>query len=111
MRLSPGAYADSEPFVTALAAAVARLRPGTPSNAVDPSRVPTRMGGPGAPDELELGHRTQAWLAAGDAPEAMTTGGYWYHQQRQQPHPAVHHGAFQDRLLQVPAEETGAELS
>ncbi|MEU5660382.1 SDR family NAD(P)-dependent oxidoreductase [Streptomyces sp. NPDC047737] len=109
--LSPGSYADSKLFVTALAAAVAGLRPGTPSNAVDPGWVPTKMGGPGAPDDLELGHRTQAWLATGDDPEAMTTGGYWYHQQRQQTHPAVHDEAFQDRLLQVLAEETGVELS
>ncbi|MEV6833801.1 SDR family NAD(P)-dependent oxidoreductase [Streptomyces sp. NPDC051133] len=51
----PGSYADSKLFVTTLAAAVARLRPGVLSNAVDPGWVPTRMGGPGAPDDLELG--------------------------------------------------------
>lgn len=42
---TPGSYGDSKLFVTALAAAVARLRPGIPSNAVDPGWVPTRMGG------------------------------------------------------------------
>ncbi|GGZ39971.1 SDR family NAD(P)-dependent oxidoreductase [Streptomyces bluensis] len=108
---SPGSYADSKLFVTALAAAVARLRPSTPSNAVDPGWVPTKMGGPSAPDDLELGHQTQEWLAAGDDVEALTTGGYWYHRQRQQPHAAVHDEAFQDRLLQVLAEETGAAIS
>jgi NAD(P)-dependent dehydrogenase (short-subunit alcohol dehydrogenase family) len=105
-----GSYADSKLFVTALAAAVARLRPGVLSNAVDPGWVPTRMGGPGAPDDLELGHRTQEWLATSDEPEALTTGGYWYHQQRQEPHAATHDGAFQDRLLQALAEETGTAL-
>jgi NAD(P)-dependent dehydrogenase (short-subunit alcohol dehydrogenase family) len=60
---SVGSYSDSKLFVTTLAAAVARLRPGVLSNAVDPGWVPTKMGGPNAPDDLELGHRTQEWLA------------------------------------------------
>lgn len=58
---STGSYADSKLFVTTLAAAVARLRPHVTSNAVDPGWVPTRMGGPNAPDDLELGHQTQGW--------------------------------------------------
>ncbi|WP_411150148.1 SDR family NAD(P)-dependent oxidoreductase [Streptomyces sp. A30] len=107
---SAGSYSDSKLFVTALAAAVARLRPGVRSNAVDPGWVPTKMGGPGAPDDLELGHRTQEWLASSDEPEALTTGGYWYHRQRQEPHRAVNDEAFQDRLLQTLAEETGTAL-
>jgi NAD(P)-dependent dehydrogenase (short-subunit alcohol dehydrogenase family) len=107
---TPGSYGDSKLFVTALAAAVARLRPDVLSNAVDPGWVPTRMGGPGAPDDLELGHRTQEWLATSDDPEALTTGGYWYHQRRQEPHSAVHDTAFQDRLLQALKQETGVAL-
>ncbi|BBJ38000.1 short-chain dehydrogenase [Streptomyces antimycoticus] len=105
-----GSYSDSKLFVTTLAAAVARLRPGTLSNAVDPGWVPTKMGGPGAPDDLELGHRTQEWLATSEEPQALSTGGYWYHRQRQQPHRAVHDEEFQDRLLQTLAEETGTAL-
>jgi NAD(P)-dependent dehydrogenase (short-subunit alcohol dehydrogenase family) len=105
-----GSYGDSKLFVTALAAAVARLRPDVLSNAVDPGWVPTRMGGPGAPDDLELGHRTQEWLATSDDPEALTTGGYWYHQRRQEPHSAVHDIGFQDRLLQALKQETGVAL-
>ncbi|MGP4048420.1 SDR family NAD(P)-dependent oxidoreductase [Streptomyces sp. 2A115] len=107
---SAGSYSDSKLFVTTLAAAVARLRPGVLSNAVDPGWVPTRMGGPGAPDDLELGHRTQEWLASSDEPEALTTGGYWHHRQRQQPHPAVNDQTFQDHLLQTLTEETDAAL-
>ncbi|MGI5192649.1 SDR family NAD(P)-dependent oxidoreductase [Streptomyces sp. CA-288835] len=107
---SAGSYSDSKLYVTTLAAAVARLRPGVLSNAVDPGWVPTKMGGPSAPDDLELGHRTQEWLATSDDPEALTTGGYWYHRERQQPHRAVHDEAFQDRLLEALAEETGTAL-
>ncbi|MEV0894108.1 SDR family NAD(P)-dependent oxidoreductase [Promicromonospora sp. NPDC050262] len=107
---TPGSYGDSKLFVTALVAAVARLRPGVLSNAVDPGWVPTRMGGAGAPDDLELGHRTQEWLVTSDDPEALTTGGYWYHQERQQPHGAALDVAFQDRLLAALAQETGTPL-
>lgn len=107
---SAGSYSDSKLFVTALAAAVARLRPEVLSNAVDPGWVPTRMGGPGAPDDLKLGHRTQEWLASSEEPQALTTGGYWYHHERLQPHRAVHDEAFQDRLLRTLAEETGTAL-
>ena len=102
-----GSYEDSKLFVTTLAAAVARLRPHVLSNAVDPGWVPTRMGGSGAPDDLDLGHQTQEWLATSDDPEASTSGGYWYHRERREPHRAVHDRAFQDRLLQALAEETG----
>jgi len=97
-------------FVTTIAAAVARLRPQVLSNAVDPGWVPTRMGGPNAPDDLELGHRTQEWLASSNDPQALTTGGYWYHRERRQPHQAVNDHAFQDRLLRALAEETGTAL-
>ncbi len=105
-----GSYSDSKLFVTTLAAAVPRLWPEVPSNAVDPGWVPTRMGGPGAPDDLELGHVTQVWLATSDDAQARTTGGYWFHQRRREPHPAVHDTGFQDRLLAVLARHTGAEL-
>jgi NAD(P)-dependent dehydrogenase (short-subunit alcohol dehydrogenase family) len=105
-----GSYGDSKLFVTTLAAAVARLRPEVLSNAVDPGWVPTRMGGPGAPDDLDLGHQTQEWLATSDDPQALTSGGYWYHGERREPHRAVHDRAFQDRLLQALARETATAL-
>jgi NAD(P)-dependent dehydrogenase (short-subunit alcohol dehydrogenase family) len=105
-----GSYEDSKLFVTTLAAAVARLRPQSLSNAVDPGWVPTRMGGPGAPDDLDLGHQTQEWLATSDDAPALTSGGYWYHRERRRPHHAVTDHAFQHRLLQALADETGTAL-
>jgi NAD(P)-dependent dehydrogenase (short-subunit alcohol dehydrogenase family) len=105
-----GSYSDSKLYVSALAAAIARLNPDVLSNSVDPGWVPTRMGGAGAPDSLELGHRTQEWLATSDDPEARTSGGYWHHQQRQEPNPAVTDTNFQDRLLTALAQETGDRL-
>jgi NAD(P)-dependent dehydrogenase (short-subunit alcohol dehydrogenase family) len=105
-----GSYSDSKLFVTTLAAAIGRLHPGVLSNAVDPGWVPTRMGGAGAPDDLELGHRTQEWLAVSNEPEAITTGGYWHHRKRQKPHRAVTDTIFQDRLLRALADETGVGI-
>ena len=106
-----GSYADSKLYVTALAAAVARLWPEVYSNSVTPGWVPTKMGGPGAPDDLRLGHATQEWLAVSDDPKALTSGGYWHHQRRIEAHPAVSDTRFQDRLLAELASATGTKLA
>jgi NAD(P)-dependent dehydrogenase (short-subunit alcohol dehydrogenase family) len=50
------AYSESKLYVAALAFAVARHWPDVLSNAVDPGWVPTKMGGPGAPDDLEMAY-------------------------------------------------------
>ncbi|WP_104045587.1 SDR family NAD(P)-dependent oxidoreductase [Arthrobacter sp. ZGTC412] len=104
-------YSDSKLHVSALAAAVARLWPDALSNAVDPGWVPTKMGGPGAPDDLRLGHLTQEWLATSNDPQALTSGGYWFHQQRHKAHHAVHDERFQNELLDLLARVTGERLS
>jgi NAD(P)-dependent dehydrogenase (short-subunit alcohol dehydrogenase family) len=101
-----GSYSDSKLLVTTLAVAVARLWPDVYSNAVDPGWVPTRMGGPGAPDDLRLGHLTQEWLATSDEPEAPSGGGYWFHKRRRSPHPAALDVAFQGELLTALARFT-----
>jgi NAD(P)-dependent dehydrogenase (short-subunit alcohol dehydrogenase family) len=106
-----GSYPDSKLFVTALAVAVGRIWPDVFSNAVDPGWVPTRMGGPGAPDDLRLGHLTQEWLATSEDRDARTSGGYWYHQRRFEPHPAVADLGFQDQLLDDLARFTGTRLA
>lgn len=103
-------YSDSKLFLTALAAAVARLWPDVLSNSVNPGWVPTKMGGPNAPDDLRLGHLTQEWLATSDDAEARTTGGYWHHQRRTDPHASVHDLKFQDALLEELAHASGTPL-
>jgi NAD(P)-dependent dehydrogenase (short-subunit alcohol dehydrogenase family) len=107
----PRAYDTSKLMVTAFAMAMARLRPGTLWHAVDPGWVPTRMGGPSASDDLEEGHRTQAWLAAADEHRVTPrTGGYWHHQRTQRPHTAALDEMFQTELLARLEELTGARL-
>ncbi|WP_230941571.1 short-chain dehydrogenase [Burkholderia cepacia] len=106
-----GSYSDSKLLVTTLAAAIARLWPGVYSNAVAPGWVPTKMGGAGAPDDLRLGHLTQEWLATSDDPAALTSGGYWHHQRRQEPLPAVNDTRFQNLLLSELARAVGTKLT
>jgi NAD(P)-dependent dehydrogenase (short-subunit alcohol dehydrogenase family) len=104
------AYSESKLFVATLAFALARRWRDVSTNVVDPGWVPTRMGGPGAPDDLELGHTTQTWLAASDDPDATSSGGYWHHQRRQTPAPAVSDVRFQDALLEELSRLTGVRL-
>jgi NAD(P)-dependent dehydrogenase (short-subunit alcohol dehydrogenase family) len=104
------AYAESKLHVTALAFAIARRWPDVLSNAVDPGWVPTKMGGPGAPDDLEMGYLTQTWLAVSDDPAAMVSGHYWHHRRRQTPAAAASDPTFQDQLAATLAELTGVPL-
>jgi len=104
------AYSESKLHVTALALAIARAWPDTLSNAVNPGWVPTRMGGPGAPDDLDLGHLTQTWLAVSDDPAARVSGGYWFHRRRQIPARQASDPEFQHQLTDRLAALTGVEL-
>lgn len=104
------AYSDSKLFDVALAFAVARRWPAVLSNAVTPGWVPTRMGGPGAPDDLELGALTQAWLAVSDDPAVHVSGRYFFHQQPRDANPAAASLDLQERLVNACAELTGTEL-
>ena len=104
------AYSESKLYLCALAFAVARRWPKVLSNAVDPGWVPTKMGGPNAPDDLEEGHLTQTWLAVSDDPAALTSGGYWHHRKRRTPAPETVDAGFQDRLIEKLEELTGVAL-
>ena len=105
------AYSDSKLFDTMLAFAVARIRPAARSNAVDPGWVPTRMGGRGAPDDLELGTETQVWLATNQDAAAMVTGAYFHHKRQRSAHPAAHDIAEQERLLAACEAISGIRLN
>ena len=104
------AYSDSKLLDAVLAFAVARRWPSVRSNAVDPGWVPTRMGGRGAPDDLEQGVLTQTWLATSDDPAAAVTGRYFYHRQQRDTHPAASDPAVQDGLLAACAKLTGVDF-
>jgi NAD(P)-dependent dehydrogenase (short-subunit alcohol dehydrogenase family) len=103
-------YSDSKLHVLLLCRAVVRKWPEVYANAVDPGWVPTKMGGPGAPDDLRKGYETQVWLAASDDERAEVSGRYFYHQQEREHHPGANDVGLQERFLEVCRELTGVSF-
>jgi len=101
------AYSESKLYITAFAFAVARRWPTVLSNALDPGWVPTKMGGAGAPDDLEQGHLTQTWLATSDDAAAKVSGAYWHHREQRKPAAQALDHSFQDQLINELARLTG----
>lgn len=104
------AYAESKLHDVLLAFAVARRWPDVLSNALEPGWVPTRMGGPAAPDDLDQAHRTQVWLAVGTDPGARVSGQYFYHLRPRAADPAVYDTTRQDTLMAICQRLSGIEL-
>jgi NAD(P)-dependent dehydrogenase (short-subunit alcohol dehydrogenase family) len=104
------AYAESKLHDAMLAFAVARRWPDVASNSLEPGWVPTKMGGVGAPDDMDQAHLTQTWLAAGDEPEARVTGRYFYHLRPLAPNPQANDPMLQNRLIAICAELSGVRL-
>ena len=104
------AYSDTKLHDVLLAFAIARRWPDVFSNALEPGWVATKMGGAGATDDLDEGHRTQVWLAASDDPGAMVTGKYFYHMQLRAPNPSAGDTDRQEELLDACKRFSGVEL-
>jgi hypothetical protein len=81
------------------------------SNALEPGWVPTKMGGSGAPGDLESGIDTQCWLATSDEPAARVSGRYFYRRAERSCHPAARDEALQDGLLDRCAELSGVKIA
>jgi NAD(P)-dependent dehydrogenase (short-subunit alcohol dehydrogenase family) len=105
------AYAESKFYDVALAFAVARLWPEVLSNALEPGWVPTKMGGPSAPDDMRKAPVTQAWLAVSKDKLAQSTGAYFYHRQLREPNAAAHDAKVQNALLETCGRLSGVRLS
>ena len=105
------AYSETKLHDVMIAFAIARRWPGVLSNALEPGWVATRMGGHGAPDDLDQAHRTQAWLAASDDPEAAVTRGYFYHMKQRAFDPQASDTGLQDQLLEACERLSGVRLS
>lgn len=103
-------YSDSKLHVLMLCRAVARKWPDVYANAVDPGWVPTRMGGRGAPDDLQKGYETQVWLAASNDEKAKVSGRYFFHQQERRHNPEADDVLVQEKFLNVCKELTGVSF-
>jgi len=104
------AYAESKFLDVLIAFGVARRWPDMRANAVEPGWVATRMGGVGAPDDLDQGHRTQVWLAVGDDPAARVSGKYFYHLRQRGPDPLTESTELQERLFAECVRISGVSL-
>ena len=100
-------YSDSKLHNLMLSKAVARIWPDVYSNAVDPGWVPTKMGGRGAPDNLQKGYETQVWLAVSDDEKTKVTGQYFYHQENAHYNPEADDVILQDKFMAVCRDITG----
>ena len=104
------AYSDTKLHDVLLAFAIARRWPDVLSNALEPGWVATKMGGSGATDDLDAGHRTQVWLVVSDDAAAKVTGEYFYHLRRRVPNPAARDAKLQDTLLDACARFSAVTL-
>lgn len=100
-------YSDSKLHVMMLCRAVARKWPDVYSNAVDPGWVPTKMGGRGAPDDLQKGYETQVWLAVSNDERAKVSGRYFFHQKERHHNPEADDVLLQERFLRLCKEIRG----
>ena len=98
-------YGDSKLHMVLLAKAVARKWPEVFSNAVDPGWVPTKMGGSGAPGDLQKGYETQVWLAVSD--DAEVSGRYFYHKEDARYRKETDDTELQEQFLKKCEEITG----
>ncbi len=103
-------YSDSKLHMLMLAKAVARRWPEVYANAVDPGWVPTKMGGPDAPDDLDEGYATQIWLATSDDQQALLSGRYYRHRKESRYNPEADDVLLQERFLQLCGEITGVDF-
>lgn len=108
---SSAAYSETKLHDLLLALAVARYWPDVLSNAVDPGWMPTRMGGPHAPGDLDEGCRTQAWLSVSKDTAARVSGKYFHHMRQQAPDPVAKDESRQDQLLEICGRLSGVALS
>jgi NAD(P)-dependent dehydrogenase (short-subunit alcohol dehydrogenase family) len=105
------AYSDTKLHDVLLAFAIARRWPGVLSNALEPGWVATKMGGPGAADNLDAGHRTQVWLAVSNDKAATVSGEYFYHMRLRAPVPATREVELQEKLIEACRGFSGVSLS
>lgn len=109
-RLEGAGYDDSKLHDIMLAKAFARrFGAGVESNAVDPGWVPTKMGGRGAPGDIQDSIKCFATVALGEGDATGKTGKYFYNSVETPCLKAADDEAAQDGLLKRLAEISGVQ--
>jgi NAD(P)-dependent dehydrogenase (short-subunit alcohol dehydrogenase family) len=102
-------YSYSKLQVLMLCKAFARNWPDSYINAIHPGWVPTKMGGKGAPDDLQKGYETQVWLSISNDKEALVNGKYFFHKKQSRYNPEADELSLQDQLLGICEELSGVK--
>ncbi len=104
------AYSDSKLHDLMLAFEMAARHPESIVNAVDPGWIKTNMGGPQAPDPVELGAETQVWLATSKDAAATASGRYVKRREVYEPNPSGRDVAARAALVAELERLTGVSL-
>jgi NAD(P)-dependent dehydrogenase (short-subunit alcohol dehydrogenase family) len=103
-------YSDSKLYLLMLCKAFANQWSNVFMNALHPGWVPTKMGGKGAPDDLQKGYETQVWLATSHDKEALVTGKYFFHKKQSRYHHDVDSLMLQNQLIAFCEELSGVSF-
>ncbi|KAI2632474.1 NAD(P)-binding protein [Hypomontagnella submonticulosa] len=82
---------------------------GVTSNALTPGWVPTKLGGRGAPDDIDAAVDTYVMLAEGSGTAEGKTGKYWYQRRETSYSSAADDEARQNQLIQILGEISGVK--
>lgn len=109
--LEGSGYSDSKLHVIMMAKAFARRWAGrVESNALDPGWVPTKMGGSGAPGDVQASVDCVVMLALGEGEAKGRAGEYFQNSRVVAPASIADDVGLQERLLQKLAEKTGVDV-
>lgn len=103
-------YSDTKLHTLMLCMAAARQWTDVYANAVNPGWVPTKMGGRGAPDNLQKGYETQVWLAVSNDEKAKVSGHYFFHQKQKHHNAEADDIRLQEQFLNLCEEITGVSF-
>lgn len=104
------AYSDTKLHDIWLAFAIARRWKDVYANSLEPGWVATKMGGAGAPDDLDKGSETQAWLAVSDDKAALVSGKYFFHKGLREASAVARDTRLQDEFLKRCEEMSGVVM-
>ncbi|KAF3768080.1 NAD(P)-binding protein [Cryphonectria parasitica EP155] len=108
--LEKSAYGDTKLHAVMLAKGVARRWAEVESNAVTPGWVPTKLGGFGAPGDIEAGVEGFVMLALGEGNAKGVTGTYFQQSKMATCSEAGDDEGLQDGLLRKCAEMSGVDV-
>lgn len=103
-------YTETKLYDVMLSNAFARRWKDVQVNSLDPGWVPTKISGPGAPDNIEDAAGTIAMLALGEGEAAGKTGRYFRDSKEQTPSSDAMDVGLQDKLLRELEKLSGVAL-